>query len=131
LKFGYTIIYVPDVAASLDFFTQAFGIQTRFLHESQTYGELETGETVLAFAAHDLGESHFAGGHVQAHQSEKPLGMELALVTPDVNAAHQQALKKGAKELAAPAAKPWGQTVSYLRCPDGTLVELCTPVHPE
>ena len=25
-------------------------------------------------------------------------------------------------------AKPWGQIVSYVRCPDGTLVELCTPV---
>jgi lactoylglutathione lyase len=23
---------------------------------------------------------------------------------------------------------PWGQTVSYVRCPDGTLVELCTPM---
>jgi hypothetical protein len=31
-------------------------------------------------------------------------------------------------ELAAPSAKPWGQTVSYVRCPDGTLVELCTPM---
>jgi len=35
----------------------------------------------------------------------------------------------GATELSAPTAKPWGQVVSYLRCPDGTLVELCTPVH--
>ncbi|RZL31926.1 MAG: VOC family protein, partial [Rubrivivax sp.] len=25
-----------------------------------------------------------------------------------------------------PVTKPWGQTVAYVRCPDGTLVELCT-----
>lgn len=45
MKFGYLIIYVPDVPASLQFFSSAFGLATRFLHESGTYGELETGET--------------------------------------------------------------------------------------
>jgi catechol 2,3-dioxygenase-like lactoylglutathione lyase family enzyme len=43
MQFGYTIIYVPDVAASLAFFTRAVGLARRFLHESGTYGELETG----------------------------------------------------------------------------------------
>jgi len=83
MKFGYTIIYVPNVEASLQFFEQAFGFSRRFLHESGTYGELESGETTLAFAAH---------------------------------------------ELASPRVKPWGQVVSYVRCPDGALVELCSPV---
>jgi catechol 2,3-dioxygenase-like lactoylglutathione lyase family enzyme len=40
MKLGYTILYVPDVAASLAFFEKAFGLKTRFLHESGTYGEL-------------------------------------------------------------------------------------------
>ena len=31
MHFGYTIIYVPDVAASLQFFETAFGLQRRFL----------------------------------------------------------------------------------------------------
>jgi hypothetical protein len=54
--------------------------------------------------------------------------MEIALVTEDVQHAHLSAIKHGAMELAAPSAKPWGQTVSYVRAPDGTLIELCTPV---
>lgn len=128
MKFGYTIIYVPDVAASLEFFTCAFGLARRFLHESGTYGELATGETTLAFADHTLGEMHFPAGHIAAHSSAKPLGIEIALVTSDVSVAHRRALAAGASELAAPTAKPWGQTVSYVRCPDGTLVELCTPM---
>jgi len=41
MQFGYTIIYVPDVVASLAFFTRAFGLARRFLHESGTYGEVE------------------------------------------------------------------------------------------
>ena len=128
MKFGYTILYVPDVAASLEFFTKAFGIERRFLHESGMYGELETGETTLAFAAHAMGEMNYSTGHVEAHSSAKPLGMEIALVTSDVLAAHKRAVAAGAVELAAPSQKPWGQTVSYVRCPDGALVELCSPM---
>ena len=128
MHFGYTIIYVPDVAASLQFFETAFGLQRRFLHDSGTYGELETGATALAFADHSLAASHFPQGHVAAHSSPLPLGMEFALVTPDVASAHAKALQAGATEIKAPAAQPWGQTVSYVRCPDGTLVELCTPI---
>ncbi len=128
MKFGYTIVYVPDVAASLDFFEQAFGFARRFLHESGTYGELQSGETTLSFAAHELGEMNFSGGHIAAHTSPRPLGMEIGLVTDDVIAAHARVLAAGARELTAPTTKPWGQTVSYVRSPDGTLIELCTPM---
>lgn len=128
MKFGYTIVYVPDVAASLQFYEQAFGLTRRFLHESGTYGELDTGATTLAFAAHVLGDMHFPQGYVKAHASAAPLGMEIAFVTEDVSAAHAKALQAGAVELLPPETKPWGQTVSYVRCPDGSLVELCSPM---
>jgi catechol 2,3-dioxygenase-like lactoylglutathione lyase family enzyme len=128
MKLGYTIIYVPHVDASLKFFSAAFGFDVKFLHESGTYGELVTGETTIAFAAHELGHANFPGGHVAASDSAKPLGMELGLVTGDVAGVHARALQHGATELSAPSEKPWGQVVSYVRCPDGTLVELCTPI---
>jgi lactoylglutathione lyase len=128
MKLGYTIVYVADVEKSLSFFESAFGFRRRFLHESGTYGELETGDTTLSFAAHELADGNFPGGHVRADQSILPLGMELGLVTSDVPAAHRNAIGCGATELAAPQARPWGQVVSYIRAPDGTLVELCTPM---
>ncbi|MCW5633683.1 MAG: VOC family protein [Rubrivivax sp.] len=128
MKLGYTILYVPDVAASLAFFEQAFGLPRRFLHDSGMYGELATGETTLAFANHALGEGNFPGGHVRASESKQPLGMEIGLVTADVAAAHARAVQAGAKELAAPSTKPWGQVVSYVRAPDGCLVEICSPM---
>ena len=127
MKLGYTILYVPDVDASLRFFERAFGLKRRFLHESGTYGELETGDTTLSFAAHGLGDTNFPGGHVHADSSAKPLGMEIALVTTDVSDAHRQAVACGERELSAPVKKPWGQIVSYVRAPDGCLIELCTP----
>lgn len=128
MKLGYTILYVPNVEASLAFFEAAFGLKRRFLHESGSYGELDTGETTLSFASHELGDMNFPGGHVRASDSAQPLGVEIALVTDDVAGAHQSAIRLGAREISAPADKPWGQTVSYVRAPDGTLVELCTPV---
>jgi lactoylglutathione lyase len=129
IKFGYTIIYVPKVSESLAFFEKAFGFKTRFLHESGDYGELNTGDTTLAFASHTLGSGHFPKGYVEASASRKPLGMEVAFVCDNHSQAHAKALAAGASELNPPELKPWGQSVSYVRCPDGTLVELCSPIN--
>jgi catechol 2,3-dioxygenase-like lactoylglutathione lyase family enzyme len=128
MKFAYTIIYVPDVLASVEFFEKAFGLRRRFVHESGDYGELDTGATLLAFATHELGSSNLPGGYVKANQSDTPLGMEIALVTDNVAEAHDRAIDAGAVSIKEPLLKPWGQMVSYVRCPDGTLVEICSPV---
>ena len=42
MTFAYTMVYVSDVAASLDFFERAFGLVRRFMVETGEYGELET-----------------------------------------------------------------------------------------
>jgi catechol 2,3-dioxygenase-like lactoylglutathione lyase family enzyme len=128
MKFRYTISYVSDVPKSIAFFENAFGFSKKFVDDSGDYGELDTGETTLSFAAHSLGESNLPQGYVAIDSSDKPLGMEIALITDEIESAHQKAIAAGAIEIAAPKAKPWGQIVSYVRCPDGTLVELCTPI---
>jgi lactoylglutathione lyase len=128
MKFGYTIIYVADVAAATKFYGEAFGIATRFAHEGGDYAELETGETTLAFAAHSLAESNFAEGITKLTDLAKPAGIEIAFVTDDVTSAVTKAIAAGASLVSSPATKPWGQTVAFVRAPDGTLVELCTPV---
>lgn len=128
MKFGYTIIYVADVLMSLTFFETAFGFSKKFIDPSGDYGELDTGETTLSFAAHSLGTANLPDGYISAESSNKPLGIEIAFITDSVEMAHQKAISAGALEIKAPLKKPWGQIVSYIRCPDGTLIELCTPV---
>jgi lactoylglutathione lyase len=128
VKFGYTIVYTDDVAKSIEFFEQAFGFTRRFIHESG-YGELETGGTALAFATHELGKSNLPNGYIKANEG-KPLGIEIVFVTEDVETAYINALSAGAVSIREPLAKPWGQIVAYVRCPDGTLVEICSPVTP-
>ena len=128
MQFAYTIVYVADVAASLRFFEAAFGLPRRFLHESGAYGEVETGATAIAFVDHETARDSVGRDYVTAADSEPPLGMEIGLATADVAAAFERAVQAGATALKAPVTKPWGQTVAYVRCPDGTLVELCTPM---
>ena len=70
MKLGYVILYVPDVSASLEFFTRAFGIEQRFLHESGTYGEVETGATALAFAR--IENHYFMNGAFLGGKSGEP-----------------------------------------------------------
>ena len=52
--FRYTIFYVEDVPAALDFYYAAFDLEIGFLHEGKDYGELITGETKLAFSSRSL-----------------------------------------------------------------------------
>lgn len=127
MKLGYIILYVGDVQASLTFFETAFGLSRRFYHESG-YGEVETGAATLGFASHLLGASNLPDGYVKADASALPLGMEIALVTDDVQSAFDKAVSAGATPIGEPKEKPWGQTLAYVRCPDGLLVELCSPV---
>ena len=124
MKLGYTIVYVRDVGETIGFWERAFGLKRRFVDENNDYGEMETGETTLAFASNSLGESNLPGGFRKNDPSGPPAGVELALVAEDVDGAYHRAVEAGATSEAEPRTKPWGQTVAYLRDPDGVLVEI-------
>lgn len=128
MKYGYTIIYVSSVEKTLEFYHQAFGFEIKLVHESKTYGELDTGETILAFASHKLGDMNLKGKYLKADIKNKPFGIELAFVTDDVDAAFEKAITHGAIPLKNPESKPWGQIVGYVRAIDGSIIELCTPI---
>ncbi len=40
IKFGYTIVYVDDVKANIEFFEQTFDMKRRFITDENDYGEL-------------------------------------------------------------------------------------------
>lgn len=127
MHLGYTIVYVPDVAAALDFWERAFDLRRRYLGDEGTYGELDTGDTTLGFAAYSMAERHLAGG-VRQHTSDgPPAPVQIAFTTDDVAAAYARALGAGAGAVAPPERMPWGQTVAWLRDPAGVLVEIGTP----
>lgn len=126
MKFAYTIIYVPDVLKTLEFYERAFGFKRKFVHENN-YAELETGGTILAFASE--GMRTLNGVETCDNRMEnKAAGIEIAFVTEQVEEDYRKAVEQGAAALKKPVKKPWGQTVGYVRDCNGCLVELCSPV---
>jgi lactoylglutathione lyase len=127
MRFGFTILYVSDVDAALDFYERALGQRRRFLHESGQYAELDTGETTLALAAHELAAANLPGMYRPGSRGRDRPAFEVCFVTADVRGAFDRAVAGGAEAVTSPQTKPWGQHVAYVRDPDGNLVEIASP----
>jgi lactoylglutathione lyase len=127
MRLGYTIIYVADVTATITFYEAAFGLKRRFIHESGSYGELDTGATILSFASEPMADMN--GLKIRPNRSsEIAAGFEIALVCDDPQAAFEQAVAAGAEPVKTPEQKPWGQLVGYVRDVNGCLVEICSAI---
>ncbi len=127
MQFAYTIIYVPVVSEALEFYERAFGLERRFLSETGDYGELNTGNTVLAFANETLGKQNGIDVRPLRPHTQAP-AIEIAFTTENPAEAIAKALQAGATAVQPATQKPWGQTVGYVRDPNGVLLELCTPM---
>jgi lactoylglutathione lyase len=128
VKLGYTILYVSDVSKSIEFYESAFGFTRKFVTPENDYGELMTGETTIAFASIALADTNLKTGFLQSKLTEKPFGIELALVTDNVTETIATAVSFGAVIVEVPIQKPWGQMVGYIRDINGFLLEICTPI---
>ena len=129
MKYGYTILYVQSVKDTLQFYEQAFGFKQKFITPEGDYGELLSGETTIAFASEELGNSNFSKGFQQLKKDSKPFGVEMVFVTDNIETDFEQAIHVGAEEYEPIKQKPWGQKVGYLRDINGFLIEICTPVN--
>jgi len=128
IKFAYSILYVPDVKKTAEFYSKTFGFEVRFIAPGDEYAELGTGTTTLSFAALPLANSNLKNGFQESNLNTKPFGFELGFTTVDVPALVEKALANGATLLEEPKEKPWGQMVAYVRDLDGFLIEICTPM---
>ena len=128
MKFAYTILYVEDVVETVEFYEKAFGFRRKLITPESDYGELISGETTIAFASVELGNSNFKDGFEKISNSEKPFGVELAFTTENIETDFQNAIDAGATEFEPLTEKPWGQKVGYVRDNNGFLIEICTPI---
>jgi lactoylglutathione lyase len=88
--------------------------------------EMDTGATKLGFVAVELAKSSVQFSQVTPKHPAP--GIEVGLVTDDVDGAFSKAIQAGAIEVLKPLKKPWGQSVSYVRDCNGFLVEICSPM---
>ena len=125
MKLKYIILYVESVAATLKFYENAFGFKTRFMHDAGDYGELDTGDSTLAFSSLQLMSD--LGKNPQKPSSTAPV-FEIAFETTDVSQSLHQAIDCGATLVQEVKVEPWGQTTSYVSDMNGFLIEICSPV---
>jgi len=128
MKFAYTILYVTNVTATIEFYENAFGFQRKFITPEGDYAELVTGETTISFASEELANSNLKTKVELATINARPFGIELAFTSENIKVDFEKALKAGAILEADLITKPWGQTVGYLRDINGFLIEVCTPM---
>jgi lactoylglutathione lyase len=121
MRLAATIVYVADVSAAVQFYTDAFGLEAGFTDPSGTYATLHSPGATLAFAAPENAPS-------AERATDPPAGFEVWIEADDVPSAYWRALEVGADDVHGPETKPWGQTVAYVKDPNGVLVEIGTPV---
>ncbi len=127
MQLAYTILYVDDVPKTLELWNKAFGLEIDHSDEDGLYGELNTGDTTLAFAEKEFGKSHFEDSATHAIFEGPPRRFEIGLVTPEVDAAFERACKAGMTCVRAPVRQAWGQRVAWLSDINGILIELSSP----
>ena len=120
MKFAKAVVYVEDAKASIEFFERAFGWKGTYW--DQGAGEVDAGETKIVFATYAVGQNHLS--EIGAPGA---VAFEIALSSEDVEGDFQRAVEAGAEPLKEPEKSPWGQVTSYLRCPDGTVIDLASP----
>lgn len=125
LIFKYTILYVSNVSETLKFYESAFGFKTKMLHESEEYGELDTGNTTLSFSSFELMRE--LGKQPSDAKTMGPC-FEIAFETDDVVTALKHALAAGATLEQDTEDIPWGQTIAYVKDINGFLVEICSAI---
>lgn len=126
IKFSHVIYYIKDIEGTLKFYQNAFGITSRYVHESGSYAELETGAVALAFVTENMIDTLLPNGYYKNDPTKVPAGCEIVFTSNNVQETFENALKAGATQVAAPEVKPWGQTVAYVRDPEGILVEIAS-----
>lgn len=123
MKFGYTVFFVESVHETLAFYERAFGLQRKMILESGEYGELQTGDTTLAFTARSAVKtlSDVPFEPAAPHKDAPPI--ELGLVSESVDADFERAVAAGAVVVKPPETRPWGR-VGWVRDNNGFLVEI-------
>lgn len=126
MQFGYTVIFVADIAATVDFYEKAFAAKRKFV--SPAFAALDTGATTLAFGSEENEKKELDGAvsfRPNAANSD-PAGFQISFIADDVESAFSRAVQAGAQVVYAPRQMPWGQWVSRVRDCNGVLVSIVT-----
>jgi lactoylglutathione lyase len=119
-RLSHVILYVSDLAASVEFYRDVVGLEHRFTDAG--YAEFETGTT--RFALYERRRAQWLTRHPVM---PGPAG-EVVLIVEDVDAVATALRGRGIPLLAEPADRPWGHRTLHIADPDGFVVEFAQEI---
>jgi lactoylglutathione lyase len=130
MALGYIVLYVPDVAATVDFYETAFGFQKHREDRASGAVDLISGKMIVSFLPEATAK---ALGHpfTPLRPDVPPPGVELILERVEVLPAYIRALLAGAAPIKEPRLNAQGQMMAVVRDLNGVMVELCAPLPAE
>lgn len=115
-------LITDDVARLVDFYEHLTGITAD--RPNEDFAELRTGAANLAIGS----VRTVAPGTARAADNHAVL---VEFLTDDVDRVHRDLVARGAEVVMAPTTMPWGNRSLVVRDPDGTLVNVFSPVTAE
>ena len=130
MKQSMTIIYVPDPAASAEFWQKAFGMKVKMIFDDNSYADL-----------YPAREGDVSIGFVNSEDFEEMYGIrftptglprtQISLNSLNVDSDFARAVSAGARPLLPPHKTDWSLRVAYVQDPQGTVVILTGPMNPD
>jgi lactoylglutathione lyase len=117
---GHVILYVSDLATSVEFYRDVAGLEHRFTDAG--YAEFGTGAT--RFALYERRRAEWLTGHPV---TPGPAG-EVVLLVEDVDAVAATLRDRGIPLLTEPVDRPWGHRTLHIADPDGFVVEFAQEI---
>lgn len=124
--FAQLRLLTDDFPASYAFYAEILGLPSKHPQPDEAQGPyvcFTVGTTDVALFTREYQDASIGAEHQPRGTADHAV---LVLRVDDVEAAYQEAEKRGATTVAEPRDMPaWGMKVAHLRAPEGTLVEFC------
>ena len=124
--FGQVRLLTDDFRTSYAFYSDVLGLTQKDAGADTAegpYAAFTIGTTDVALFTRQFMDASIGAEHLPRGTGDHVV---IALRVDDVDAAYQEAEKRGATTVAEPKDMgDWGMRVAHLRAPEGTLIELC------
>jgi lactoylglutathione lyase len=120
VEIGYVILYVEELAASVEFYRDVVGLAYKFTDAG--YAEFEAGG--VRFALYERRRAEWLTGR----EVRPGAGGEVVVMVDDVDACAERLAGLGVAVLSGPADRPWGHRTMHVADPDGFVVEFAAEI---
>ncbi len=120
-RVGYVILFVRDLASSIDFYRDVVGLEPRFREHG--YAEFVTEGTKFA-----LYERRRVLGLIGREAAAREPAGEVVFEVPDADAEARRLGAAGVEIASGPVDRPWGHRTVHVVDPDGHVVEFAQRV---